>query len=93
MWESVFPEARVLAATTVVQSSLSLIGHCLLAIFQCCGWVVLTVWEGSCGNATRGFSDRRNAEKPFVFSYAGKKWTFFFVLAGSLVHVVPPNPP
>lgn len=87
-----FPEATVFTATTVVQSSLSLIGRWLLAIFQCCGRVVLTVWEGSWGNGTRGFCDRRNAEKPFVSSYAGKKWTFFFVLAGSLVHVVPPNP-
>lgn len=55
---------------------LNLTGRCLVAIFQLCVRVVLTVWEGSWGNATRGFYDMQSGKKPFVFSYAGKKWNF-----------------
>lgn len=66
MGVGLFPEAGVFTASTVVQSLLSFTGRSLLAIFQRCVRVVLTVWEGSWGNAIRGFQDHSDAEKPFV---------------------------
>lgn len=51
--------------------------YCLTSLTSGCfsvWWpVVLTVWEGSWGNASRVFCDMKNARSPFVFSYAGKK--------------------
>lgn len=80
VWDSpLFPQTGVSFKAIVLQTSLRLVGQWSPIIFPCYVQFVLTVWEGSSGNASACSLCYRGT---FVFCHASKNWSLSLCSCG-----------